>query len=238
MKLKIQFDEIKEAIEEASYERHYIIDKKNHKIILISEYEDNYENMLKEVEGSDFIAFEPRTPQDDLRIMQSFVYEVRDFILAQKLDKALNKRRPFANFREFINQHPEMNEKWLRHMAKEIENRAINWLYENDIELENQSFMPKIGVQELNSDDVEMPEGFEHFGPVECMNCGNTEGLTTRYFELSTPINNLFTEKAINKIMTEDFGIESYGYMDVGEKEILTSSECPKCKSRDLFEDL
>ena len=41
----------------------------------------------------------------------------------------------------------------------------------------------------------------------------------------------------IKRVMKESFGIDDYGCIGGGEKEILTSSECPKCKSKEIFED-
>ncbi len=37
--------------------------------------------------------------------------------------------------------------------------------------------------------------------------------------------------------MKEQHNIEDYGHIASGDKEILTHSECPKCKSTDIFED-
>ena len=76
MKLKIPFNELEDAIELASSEYHYLIDQKNHKIVFISEYEDEHEKNLEEVESDDFIWIEPRMPEDDFRIMESFVYKI------------------------------------------------------------------------------------------------------------------------------------------------------------------
>jgi len=39
MKLKPPFDELKDAVEQASYEHHCPADKKNHKSVFINEYE-------------------------------------------------------------------------------------------------------------------------------------------------------------------------------------------------------
>ena len=188
MKLKISFNEIKDAIEQASYEHHYLIDKKNHTLIFVSELEDDYEKKLKEVESDDFISFEPRMPDDYFNIIESFVYEIQeeDFELAEKLHKILEQRKPFKHFKEIINPNPELREKWFKHRDKELANEAMNWLCINDIELEDKSFMPK--------------------------------------FE-------------IKRVMKESFGIDDYGCIGGGEKEILTSSECPKCKSKEIFED-
>ncbi len=109
---------------------------------------------------------------------------------------------------------------------------------EKDLEeLGDQSFMPKIEIKELSMDEVKLPEGWETFGPVACMNCHNTEGLTTRYFELNVPAENMLVEQEIKRMMKETFGVKNYGHIGGGEREILTSSECPKCKSNDIFED-
>ncbi len=239
MKLRIPFDEIKDAIEQASYEHHYLIDKKNHQIFFISELENDYEKKLEEVENDNFIAIEPRMPKDDFRTMESFVYKIQEdyFELTEKLHEALEKGKPFRNFKELINQNHEIREKWFAHRAKELVNEAMNWLCINNIELEDKSFMPKIVIKKLKADDVKLPEEFGDFGPIECMKCKNKEGLKTKYFELNVPAENMLIEKEIKRIMKETFEIESYGHIGGGEKEILTSSECPKCKSTDIFED-
>ena len=239
MKLKISFNEIKDAIEQASYEHHYLIDKKNHTLIFVSELEDDYEKKLKEVESDDFISFEPRMPDDDFNIIESFVYEIQeeDFELAEKLHKILEQRKPFKHFKEIINPNPELREKWFAHRDKELANEAMNWLCINNIELEGKSFMPKIEIKELKPDEVKLPEEFEGFGPVACMKCNNKEGIKTRYFELNIPSENMLIEKEIKRVMKEKYRIDDYGCIGGGEKEILTSSECPKCKSKEIFED-
>ncbi len=237
MKLKIPFNELKDAIEQASYEHHYLIDQKNHKIIFISEYEDDYEKKLEEVESEDFIGIEPRMPEDDFRIMESFVYGIqeKDFELAEKFHKTLEQKKPFKNFKELINQHPVVREKWFAYRDKELANEAMNWLCINNIELEDNSFMPKI--KELTSDEVKLPEEFAGFGPVACMKCNNKEGFKTRYFELNVPSENMLIEKKIKRIMKKMYQIDDYGCIGGGDKEILTSSECQKCKSSEIFED-
>lgn len=239
MKLKTPFNELKDAIEQASYEHHYLIDRKNHKVIFISEYEDDYEKKLEEVESEDFIGIEPRMPEDDFRIMESFVYEIQEneFELAEKFHKTLEQKKPFKNFKELIDQYPEIKEKWFAYRDKELANETMNWLCINNIELEDNSFMPKLEIKELTSDKVKFPEEFAGFGPVACMKCNNKEGFKTRYFELNVPSENMLIEKEIKRIMKEKYGIDDYGCIGGGEKEILTSSECPKCKSSEIFDD-
>ena len=50
MRLRIPFNEIRDAIEHASYEHHYLIDTKKHTIVFISEYEDDHEKKLEDIE--------------------------------------------------------------------------------------------------------------------------------------------------------------------------------------------
>lgn len=237
MKLKMPFNELKDAIEGASHERRYFIDKKSHRILFISEYEEDYQRKMGEVENDNFIAIQPRMPVDDFEMMQSFVYMLSDFGLAQEFHEALNRRAPFMNFKELLDKRSELLEQWHNHRDNEIKNEAMNFLCENEIELADNSFMPKIEIRELKPDEVNLPEGFEGFGPIECMECRNKEGIRTRYFELSHSAENMLIGREIKRMMKKNFGIEDYGHIGGGDKEILTSSECPNCKSKEVFED-
>jgi len=236
MKLKIPFDEIKKVIEMASDKNHYYIDTKNQKMILISEHEDNFKKKIQELNKDQLIAIPPKDSKYDF-IMSSFVYEIRDFNLAQEFDKIINQRDASKKFKEFLNQHPELRRKWFIYRDKELANETMNWLCMNNIEIEDKSFMSKIEIKELKPSEVKMPDGFEGFGPIECMRCKSREGFKTRYFELSHPNENMLIDKEIKRIMKEKFGLEDFGHFGGEEKEILTSSECTKCKSKDVFED-
>lgn len=218
MKLKIPFDELKDAIEQSSVEHHYFIDKKKHQIIFISEYEDNPEAKLEELDNDNFISLPERMPNDDFEIMQSFVYSIGELGVAQKFEAVLNRKKPFKHFKELLDFHPEIKEKWFAYRDKELANEAMNWLCINNIEIEDNSFMPKIEIKELKPDEVKLPEEFSGFGPVACMKCNNKEGFKTRYFELNVPSENMLTEKEIKRTMKEKYRIDNYGCIGGGEK--------------------
>lgn len=237
MKLKLSFDELKDAIEQSSVEHHYFIDKKNSKIIFISEYEDNPEAKLEELDNENFIPIPERMSNGDFEIMQSFVYIIEDINITQKFEATLSKRKPFKHFKELLDFYPEIKEKWFAFKDKEIKNETMNWLCINNIELEDQSFMPKVEIKELKPSEVKLPEEFAGFGPIECMNCKNSEGIRIRYFELSVLSENMLIEKETKRIMKKKYGIKNYGHFGGGDKEILNSSECPRCKSDKIFED-
>ncbi|MEW5897203.1 MAG: UPF0158 family protein [Nanoarchaeota archaeon] len=237
MKLKILFDDLKDAFEQSSVEHHYFIDKKDHQIIFISEYEDNPEAKLEELDNDNFIPIPKRMPCDDFDMMQSFVYSIGDVDIAQKFEAVLNTKKPFRHFKELLNFHPEIKEKWFTFKDKELRNETMNWLCINNIESEDKNFMPKVEIKELSKDEVKLPEEWETFRPVACMNCHNAEGLAIRYFELNVPAENMLIEKEIERVMKEKFEVENYGTIGGGDKVILTASECPKCKSNEIFED-
>lgn len=237
MKIKILFEDIKDAIESASFEHHYLIDKDKNEIVFISEYEGDYEKKLEEVENNNFIGIPERMPDDDFHIMKSFIGEIKDFKIAQKFDEAFKRKKPFRNFMALIDENLELRDRWFEHRDKEITNDTANWLCMNNIELEDKSFIPRIKINEVKKEEVNFPEEWEDFGPVACMSCNNKESFKTRYFELNVSNENMFIDNEIKTIMKKDFKVEHYGHLGGGEKEILTSSECSKCKSKEIFED-
>jgi len=238
MKLKISFEDIKDAIESTSFEQHHFIDKTKNEIVFISEHKEDYENKLEEVDHNNFIGIPARTTDDDFQIMRSFIYKIKDLSLAQKFDDVLNRKKPFRNFRKMINQYPELRERWFEHYDKEIINDTMNWLCISDIDIEDKNFMPNIEIKELEPYEVKIPEEFEGFGSIACMKCNTQDGFKTRYFELNVSNENMLIDKEIKRIMKTKYNVENYGHLSGGKKEILTVSECPKCKSGKIFEGI
>lgn len=236
-KLKIKFNDIKDAIDDGSFDNYYFIDKMNHKIVFISAYEEDYENKLKNLENNNFIKIPFLTTGDILNMMQSFVYTLEDFNLCKKIDEAVNKKKPFRNFKELINKYPNLRKKWFEYKDKELINETMDWLFEKKIELKDKSFIPKVEIKELKTEEVKFPDDFGSFRPIVCMNCNNKDDLKTRYFEVNVSNENLFVDNEINKIMEEEYGLKNYGHISSSEIDILTYSSCPKCKSDEIFED-
>ncbi len=94
-----------------------------------------------------------------------------------------------------------------------------------------------VEIKELTADEVELPEEFDTFGSIACMNCNNHEKIKTRYFELNTANENIFIDREIKRIMKKKYNIKDYGCIAGGDKEILTYTECQKCGSTNIFED-
>lgn len=239
MKLKIDFNELVDAFGEANVDHHCIIDTKENKIIYINEeIESDASEKLEKMEDERYIALPARLPQNDFAIMEGFVYELGEssFDLAEKFHNVLESRKPFRKFKDILLEYPEIREKWFKYKDNEIRNQTINWLCENNIELENQQLIPAVKINELRGSE-DLPKEIKGFGPAACLNCRNEEGLKTRFFLVNVAPENTLIEKETKRIMKEKYGITHYGNFTGGEKELLTASKCPKCGNEDIFWD-
>ena len=235
IKLNIDFD----AFEYSNVVKHYFIDTKENKIKYINEeIEDNASEETEEMGDERYIDIPLRISQNDFSIMEGFVYELSEenFELCEKFHNALEREKPFSNFRELLEQYPKLREKWFQYKDKQMQNETIDWLCENNIELENQKLILPIKIGELK-ELGNLPEDLEGFKPVRCMNCKNEGRLKARFFLINTAPENLFIEKQTKRIMKEKYDINHYGHFTGGEKEMLTVSKCPKCGSEDIVWD-
>ncbi len=245
IKLNIDFDEISEGIENASVDKHYIIDTKEGKIIYINDaIETNAAEKLEEIDNDEtgkYRDIPAKLPEDNFRSMELFVYSLgeEEVKLSEKFHNALKNKKPFHNFKRLLEDYPEIRQRWFKFKEREIKNETINWLEANDIKLENQEGMDKVEIIELKENKLNdiMPEDFKDFQPTECLNCHNTERLNARIFSVNLAAENAFIEKEIKRIMKDQYNIESYGNLGGGKQELLTAASCPKCNSQDVMWD-
>lgn len=242
MKLNIDFEELVEAYEDSSVEHVYHIDIKNNEIIYYNDALGEPETVKEKLDScSDddrYIYIPPRLPQHEFFIMETFVYTIDDFNVAEKFHKALERKKPFRNFKEMLHEYPKLRKKWFEYNRNTIKNETINWLCEHNIELENQQLIPEIEIKEMTRDEIKnLPEELKGFGPFACLNCHNKEGLKPRWFTLSITPENILVEKEIQRIMKEKFYINHHGNFGGGEQEFLTAARCPKCSGEEIFWD-
>jgi hypothetical protein len=242
MKLNIDFEELVEAYEDSSVEHVYHIDIKNNEIIYYNDALGEPETVKEKLDScSDddrYIYIPPRLPQHEFFIMETFVYTIDDFNVAEKFHKALERKKSFRNFKEMLHEYPKLREKWFEYKRNTIKNETINWLCEHNIELENQQLIPEIEIKEMTKDEIKnLPEELKGFGPFACLNCHNKEGLKARWFTLSITPENILVEKEIQRIMKEKFDINHHGNFGGGEQEFLTAARCPKCSGEAIFWD-
>ncbi len=241
MKLNIDFEDLVDVYEDSSVDHVYHIDIKNNEILYyndgLGEPEDVKEKIESCLDDTRYLCIPPRLSQDEFLIMEMFVYTISDFDIAEKFHNALERRKPFRNFKDLLYDYPKLREKWFKFKQNTIKNETINWLCENDIELENQQLIPAIIIKEMAGDDIKnLPEELKGFGPFECMKCQNQTGIKARWFSINIGPENRLIEKETQRIMKEKFNVGHHGGFS-GDQEFLTAAKCPKCGSENIFWD-
>ncbi len=242
MKLNLDFEELVDAFEDSSAIHIYHIDTKKSELIY---YNDGVGELVGVKEKLDscsvdgrYIYIPSRRPQHNFHIMEMFAYEINDFDIAEKFHNALERKKPFRIFKEILHEHPKLREKWFEYKHNTIKNETINWLCENNIELENQQLIPEIKIKEMSSSEIQnLPGELKGFSPFACLNCHNKEGLKARWFTINLAPENRLIEKETERIMKEKFDINHHGNFSGGKQGFLTAAKCPKCSGEGIFWD-
>lgn len=87
---------------------------------------------LKHDKWETYIRIEPPESSESFDIMEKFVAELDDEKLAKRLINALNDRRPFANFKNLIDQSG-YREKWFTFKKRKLEEYVWETLSHNNI---------------------------------------------------------------------------------------------------------
>ncbi len=240
MKLNIDFEELVDAFEESDVMHHYFIDTKNNELIYINEaVDDDYEKRLEEVDNDQYLMIPARLPQDNFMIMETFVYEkIQETKIAEKFNQVLERKKPFRNFKDLLFDYPDLREQWFAYYREHLKNETINWLCTSNIELEDQHLIPDIIIRELTKDEINsLTDEIKDFNPARCMNCHNEKGFTKRLFMINVSPENRLIEQETGHSMKEKFNITHYGWWSGENLNILTVSQCPKCKSEHIIWD-
>ena len=89
-------------------------------------YKEMFQDDFKKIESQkkDLIKFEVLESFESFKIMEDFKNQVEDDKFQQNLDQALNKRKPFQNFKNLID-NSEYQEQWFEFKQREIEKIVV-----------------------------------------------------------------------------------------------------------------
>lgn len=137
--LRIDLDELCEAIDNSSYDHEYYLDLETCEILFVSEYMDDEETeKLKDQIEEEFDRYEPipkAESHEGYRDMQAFIAIVEDQHLAESLEMAINGKGSFRWFKDVLLNYPEERERWLQFRDERMEERAVEWLDSIDVSL-------------------------------------------------------------------------------------------------------
>ncbi|NJO88924.1 MAG: hypothetical protein HC831_08185, partial [Chloroflexia bacterium] len=88
--------------------------------------EEPWEEVLKEIEEhlNDYFEFDGISPRDSFNIMVDFAENIDNLRLQERLINALNKSKPYRNFKWQIDSSGEYRQKWFDFKK----NRYIKWV--------------------------------------------------------------------------------------------------------------
>lgn len=90
-----------------------------------------------EAEGWDLddrggIRIDPVDSREGFRDMEEFTGTVQNPQVQDPLIRALNHSKPFRNFKDELNRHPQLSEQWYAFHDAAMKVRAIEWLRDYD----------------------------------------------------------------------------------------------------------
>lgn len=96
-----------------------------------------WEDLIDKIEThfDDYVVFTPMSSTESYRVMQDFASEVGNKELQDRLFLALEKRKPFSNFKWEIDNSREFRQKWFDYKLKrnmEFVKEQLELLQDND----------------------------------------------------------------------------------------------------------
>ncbi|MBN2521309.1 MAG: hypothetical protein JXB17_12425 [Bacteroidales bacterium] len=100
--------------------------------------DENIQKVKEDIDNNpeNYLYIEPVGSNEAFRLMADFSENIEDMKLQNKLFQVLNKRRPFANFKNILQYYPEYLQKWYKYRNEYYENLAKEWLEENNIKIQ------------------------------------------------------------------------------------------------------
>jgi hypothetical protein len=137
--LRINLDELCDAMENSSYENEYYLDLETGEILFLSEYMDDEETeKLREKIDDAPDRYEP-IPKAESYVgyedMRDFIAGVENEHLAELLEVAIRGKGAFRRFKDVLLSYPEERDQWFQFKDDRMKGRALEWLGDIDVTL-------------------------------------------------------------------------------------------------------
>jgi uncharacterized protein UPF0158 len=136
--VRVDFEELRCAMEDASYEHHYFLDTQTGEVILVSEYDDDEESNQRleatdEAEPGRYLRVPRAESSDGYEDMQEFINTVSDKQLQQLLEVAIDGKGAFRRFKDVLARDPAEQQRWFAFQIGRLDTRVREWLAEQGI---------------------------------------------------------------------------------------------------------
>jgi len=83
--------------------------------------------------GVTIIAIPSQDSSEGYSDMEAFIDTVRNPLLRERLERAINRRGPFRNFKDVLLGYPNERDRWFQFKRERLQSRVLEWLEEHDI---------------------------------------------------------------------------------------------------------
>ncbi len=140
-KVRVDLQELRFAMEDATYEHQYFLDTETGEVMLVSEMFDDEEaqRQLAEIDAAAPGRY-LQVPRTDSREGYDDMHDFIDTISVEQLQELLNVaiqgRGAFHRFKDVLARHPGEQQRWFDFQAARLAARAGEWLAEEGCEPE------------------------------------------------------------------------------------------------------
>jgi len=142
-KVKIDMIELIDAFDNCRIGFEYYLDIKTGEILFTS-YEcmdtEEIEKIDEQLESEPgrYLNIPTDSSSEGYTDMEAFAETVKDERLKEKLWIALDGRGAFRRFKDVLLDYPEERQRWFNFKEERLKSRAMEWLKENEIEIEDE----------------------------------------------------------------------------------------------------
>ena len=139
--VRVNFEELRFAMEDASYEHQYFLDTETGEVILVSDYDDEEESTqrleaIDEAEPGRYLQVPRAESSDGYEDMQEFIDTVGDKQLQELLEVAIQGKGAFRRFKDVLARDPAEQQRWFAFQMERLNARAREWLAEEGVRAE------------------------------------------------------------------------------------------------------
>ena len=135
---------------------------------------DGWEEEIEEIENNfdKYVKIEKMSSREAFQIMEDFVDVVSNRRIKERLINALNRRKPFSNFKREVDYNEEVRQQWFKFKAYKYEDWVIDTLRDISEEEEEETLEqnPPMIMGYFNDDGTPFNPGL-HPLPSLCMSC-------------------------------------------------------------------
>ena len=139
--VRVDFEEHRFAMEDASYEHHYFLDTETGEVILIADNDDEDESSqrLEAIDAAEpgrYLQVPRAESSDGYADMQEFIETVSDKRLQELLAVAIQGKGAFRRCKDVLARHPAGQQRWFAFQMKRLDTPAREWLADEGVRSE------------------------------------------------------------------------------------------------------